>query len=255
MRQQGVNDKTPKFRQKMVDAKIPAFGAGYNTNFGQFHYINNSGNIYPGLENKIASGQQGISNQIAGFSGLGMPADDNWSAPTSQFVGQSPLAQKTTERSGWLYGAGVGLYTIGNMGTGGELFLGNMTSFFNSMNEYSAPVELTYTTELNKLARATRGVKLVGGVAVVAGGILDFGVGVPSYYRNGPIHPLSVSPTKASVNLGVGAYSLYVNPAASPIYFGYELFYPGGFRGASEAATEAEQGMMQYPWYNYFNKQ
>ena len=92
MRQQGVNDKTPKLRQKMVDAKIPAFGAGYNTNFGQFHYINNSGNIYPGLENKIASGQHRINNDILSFSGMGMPAEDNWSAPTFQFVGQSPLA-------------------------------------------------------------------------------------------------------------------------------------------------------------------
>lgn len=122
------------------------------------------------------------------------------------------------------------------------------------MNVYSAPVGLNYTREISLLTKATKGVKVVGGIAVVAGGVLDFGIGVPSYYRNGPNHPLSVSPGKASLNLGVSVYSMYANPAAAPIYFGYDLFYPGGFKGATEAVRQADERMMEHSWFNYFNK-
>jgi RHS repeat-associated protein len=43
---QWINDNTSGLRQTMVDANIPAFGAGYNTAHGGFHYFGNSGNMY-----------------------------------------------------------------------------------------------------------------------------------------------------------------------------------------------------------------
>jgi RHS repeat-associated protein len=68
---QMVNDNTPQLRQKMVDAKIPDFNVNYNTMFGPGFSVGENPAYYPFYENKIADGQQGISNQIAGFSGMG----------------------------------------------------------------------------------------------------------------------------------------------------------------------------------------
>jgi hypothetical protein len=34
------------------------------------------------------------------------------------------------------------------------------------------------------------------------------------------------------VNTGVGAYALWVDPLVGIIYFGAEVFYPGGIKGA-----------------------
>ncbi len=77
------------------------------------------------------------------------------------------------------------------------------------------------------LAKTARG---IGGATIVVGGVLD-GVGVFSYYMNGPDHGLSVHPGKAGLNLGVGVYSFYLNPIAGGVYFGIDLLYPGGWGG------------------------
>lgn len=63
------------------------------------------------------------------------------------------------------------------------------------------------------------------------GSVFD-GIGVFHYYMNGTNHSLSVSPSKAGVNLGVGIYSFYLNPIVAPLYFGVDLFYPGGWPAA-----------------------
>lgn len=68
---QWVNDKTPGLRQNMVNARVPDFGVNYNTTFGTGFSVGNNPAYYPFYENKIVKGQQGISNQLAGFSGLG----------------------------------------------------------------------------------------------------------------------------------------------------------------------------------------
>lgn len=62
----------------------------------------------------------------------------------------------------------------------------------------------------------------------------------------------TVSPTQFKINTGVDAYSLTVNPAAGLLYFGFEQFYPGGFKGATDAHREAHEDLMERPGFNYF---
>jgi hypothetical protein len=70
---------------------VLAFGGGYNTSLGSFHYIGNSGNMYHQLPGQIAAGQQRISNQIADFSGMGWEPSGVGDIINQQFVGESPL--------------------------------------------------------------------------------------------------------------------------------------------------------------------
>jgi hypothetical protein len=65
---QMLNDNTPQLRQNMVNAKIPNFGVNYNTMFGTGFSVGDNPAYYPFYENRIVKGQQGVSNQLAGFS-------------------------------------------------------------------------------------------------------------------------------------------------------------------------------------------
>ena len=89
-----VNRKLQPVSDAMVDVGVPSFGAGYNSTYGGGFYVGNNPMYYPGYEKRIATGQQGISNQVAGFSGMGgEPSGSGDIAFNQQFVGQSPLAQ------------------------------------------------------------------------------------------------------------------------------------------------------------------
>ena len=158
---QWVNDKTPKLRQAMVDAKIPAFGAGYNTNFGQFHYINNSGNIYPGLENKIASGQQGISNQIAGFSGMGRKVGDWLSEHIFLDIEFRMDYGLQASLEGKVLGAGIGAGYQNNTVLIVQLNTGFSDRFY--FEEYSSP-KYGYGNVLDPIRNSWSG-KLGGGAS------------------------------------------------------------------------------------------
>ncbi|MGC9342623.1 MAG: RHS repeat-associated core domain-containing protein, partial [Bacteroidales bacterium] len=61
---QMINDNTVGLRQKMVDANIPAFGGGYNTSNGSFHYVGNSGNIYHRLPRQMAKADQKVYKKL-----------------------------------------------------------------------------------------------------------------------------------------------------------------------------------------------
>ncbi len=83
----------------------------------------------------------------------------------------------------------------------------------------------------------------------------DYRIGVPRY-NAGVRDGWEVSPQDAKINTIVSLYSLLINPTIGIVYFGFGALYPekDGFKAASEAATEAEEKMMEYSWYNYFNK-
>ena len=89
---QWVNDNTTGLRQNMVNAKIPDFSVKYNTTFGTGFSVGENPAYYPFYENKIAKGQQGIGNQLAGFSCMGNESFSGGNMPMQQFVGESPLA-------------------------------------------------------------------------------------------------------------------------------------------------------------------
>lgn len=97
---QWVNDNTTGVRQTMVDAGIPSFGAGYNSHYGGGFYVGNNPMYYPGYENRIATGQQGISNQVAGFSGLRGGTDLRLTTQFEPFA-ESPLANGVAPLSGY----------------------------------------------------------------------------------------------------------------------------------------------------------
>jgi hypothetical protein len=59
-----INDNTVGLRQKMVDANIPAFGGGFNTSNGSFHYVGNSGNIYHRLPRQMAKADQKVYKKL-----------------------------------------------------------------------------------------------------------------------------------------------------------------------------------------------
>lgn len=74
----------------MVDAKIPDFNVNYNTMFGPGFSVGDNPAYYPFYENRIVDGQRNISNQIAGFSGLGAnsgsPRFGNGDIPSSIYA-------------------------------------------------------------------------------------------------------------------------------------------------------------------------
>lgn len=57
--------------------------------------------------------------------------------------------------------------------------------------------------------------------------------GVRNYYnpKYGPNNPNSVSPSKATLNTGMSAYGIWVNPIPALLYSGIDMFYPGGWTG------------------------
>ncbi len=155
--------------------------------------------------------------------------------------------------SSWYYGVGVGLNALSTGASMGETFVGHSISFFQSMNEYSAPVALNYTKEINSLTNSTKILRGIGGATIVVGAGLDI-IGIFNYYNKGPMHPSAVSPGKAGLNLGMGAYSFYLNPIAGPLYFGVDLFYPGGWTGAindQSRLIQKNQNILGPSWNMY----
>ena len=134
-------------------------------------------------------------------------------------------------RTNFFYLTGVALGSIDLLSTGGNHIINGSISFFESMNAYSASVGLNYAQEISYLQNVGKGVKALGPATIAVGSLLDFGIGLPNYYTHGETHPLAVSPSKASLNLGIGVYSLH-NPSIGALYFGLETFYPGGTHGA-----------------------
>ncbi len=77
--------------------------------------------------------------------------------------------------------------------------------------------------------------KGIGQIGFGAGLLFD-GIGVANYYDPsvGPNNQNSVSPVKAGVNTGMGAWGLLGGPygaIVSGVYSGMELLYPGGVKG------------------------
>ena len=97
---QWINDNTEDLRDAMFDANIPAFGGGYNSANGTFHYVGNSGNIYhnPPGDNASAAVYGAINNARAEYY-----AYHNWEPAgldnilNQQFVGTSPLANNIAD--------------------------------------------------------------------------------------------------------------------------------------------------------------
>jgi RHS repeat-associated protein len=95
--------------------------------------------------------------------------------------------------------------------------------------------------------------------SLVVGTVFD-GIGVYNYYYN-PTSSNVVHPAEAGMNLGMGAYGLYVNPFAGALYFGGSAFYPGGWTGnaehpgifADQARLTAENRAIDPTW-RYFPK-
>lgn len=82
------------------------------------------------------------------------------------------------------------------------------------------------------------------------------GIGVYKYYSgandpNAFFQP--VNPAKATVNTGVGVYSLWINPAAGVVYFGLEAFYPGGVGGAANKMAEIESLERKITGHGFIN--
>lgn len=59
-----ININTTGLSQKMMDLNIPAFGGGYNTNQGTFHYVGNSGNIYHRHPGQMAKADQKVYKKL-----------------------------------------------------------------------------------------------------------------------------------------------------------------------------------------------
>jgi len=106
---QWINDKTPQLRQNMVKMGVPDFNVGYSKAFGPGYSVGDNPTYYPFYENKIVKGQQRISNQIAGFSGLwsntGTPVFGNGNVINQQSVGES-LAFGVTDDFTFAFGPG-----------------------------------------------------------------------------------------------------------------------------------------------------
>jgi RHS repeat-associated protein len=201
-------------------------GAGINSAGETFHYIENSGNIY--------------HNQL----GLDFEADVNAALNTAKIhaaiVSNSSLrdvAANSGGQSNWYYGTSVGFTALGHGMTGGQMFLNRSISFFETMNIYSAPVGLDYSTEIGVLRNAGKIARTIGGATIIAGGAVDL-VGVFNYYRyqdaseSFKSRKFIVHPGKAGLNIGMGIHSFYINPALGAVYFGVDLFYPGGWPAA-----------------------
>ena len=254
---QWVNDKTPKLRQKMVDAKIPAFGAGVNSANGSFHYFGNSGNIY---HNSPGNNASAVVNGAINEARAEYYAYHNWepygldNVLGQQFIGLSPALTMNPSSNG----NGKGLLdkinfiagfkaTVISIGYEARLQRLSMYRPLTGMFERSGS---SLWLSASKVSNAAKGF----GAGTVGIGIgYDYLIGVPRYQR-GIRDGWVVSPQKAAINTGVSLYSLKFAPHLGIVYFGYEAFYPGGFLGASQAATEADERMMEYDWYNYFNK-
>ncbi len=206
-----------------------------NTNLGSIHLGSNNG----------ISGVWFLQHAYAGFGNSLEYKESMWRFATAANGGGGP---------NWLYGTGVALNMLGHAATGGEMFLNGSVSFFNSMNNYSAPVGLNYSKEISLLSNSAKTIRMIGGATIVVGGLLDFSYGVPNYYKYGPNDSRSVSPGKAGLNLGMGAYSFYLNPLAGPIYFGVDFFYPGGWTGAindQDGLIQKNQRILGPRWNMY----
>jgi len=94
----------------------------------------------------------------------------------------------------------------------------------------------------SKAGITTYKVATVGKVATVTTAVVSTGVdlvGVYNYYNN-PDAALVTTPTKASINAGMTAYGIWVNPPAAAGYFLLDAFYPGGFEGAMKDNAEIQ---------------
>jgi len=125
------------------------------------------------------------------------------------------------------WNGGIGVLAAGVENLSGKVTIGiqNLTFYFNgwSGNQY---IKALKVTEIGKF---------VGWSTLGAGTVIDL-YGVNKYYTNGTNDPNAVSPAKASLNLGVGMWSL-LNPATAiggALYYGIGTFYPGGWQGAAE---------------------
>jgi hypothetical protein len=122
----------------------------------------------------------------------------------------------------------LGLFTAGLEATPGTFRLGTTSRGISPKIYLNAWKGNQYTTTfgLGKLGKG-----LGAGTAIV-GTVFD-GVGVLNYYdpKYGPKSKNSVSPAKASMNLGMNAYGFYINPIPALLYSGVDLFYPGGWTG------------------------
>lgn len=104
------------------------------------------------------------------------------------------------------------------------------------------------------MTKATEPISVVGKVGKVGGFTLAIistivdANGV-SIYEDNPNAPGAVSPYKATANLGMNAYGLWVNPFPAMLYFGIDAFYPGGWRGAMKDQINLNQENSFNPYW------
>jgi len=149
--------------------------------------------------------------------------------------------------------ANSALYLTGISSDLGQLFLSSRIRHFDYLNKSRGFTGINFNKELSFLKQGSKTLKNISRNSVLAGGLLDFGIGVPFYYNNKD-NPFAVSPTNATINLSVAAYSYYINPAVGILYFGIDLFYPGGWRGAMEMQETLikENQMILGPGWNMY---
>jgi RHS repeat-associated protein len=121
-----------------------------------------------------------------------------------------------------------GLFATGLEAAPGTFRLGTTARAF-SPKFYSSGWtgnQFTTTYGLSKFAKG------LGTFGAVVGTGLD-ATGVYNYYSPiyGPNSPNSVHPAKASLNLGINVYGIYINPVPAVLYSGIDMFYPGGWTG------------------------
>jgi hypothetical protein len=200
---QWVNDKTPQLRQNMVNAGVPNFGVNYNTTFGTGFSVGDNPAYYPFYENKILHGQQGISNQIAGFSGRG--ADTG-----SPRFGNGDVINQQYE-TGYAFTGGISTGQRGSLGTN----LGYVNDGFNAVGivtgsgelftQANAGLRITYTTfngasSWVSSAKVISTFKAVGTYTLVGSGVVDLTLGVTGYQ--------TPNKTIANMTVGIGAWAI-----------------------------------------------
>lgn len=134
------------------------------------------------------------------------------------------------EESNWYANGGKANWIFGGGLSGIEGFSG-IARFGSNMRFYGATANggVFLGNQYVKTYSIAKAASRLGYVAAGIGFVMD-GIGVWNYYQN-PNSSNAVHPSKAGVNTGMSVYGLFVNPAASMLYFGIDAFYPGGWMG------------------------
>lgn len=180
------------------------------------------------------SGEQGYYANMEGLTG-----DD---------VNNSNLDDNGKE--GWKETADIanywaGLAFMGMEGLPGSFRLGTAARGFSPKFYANAWRGNQYATTFNVG-------KLGGALGKISFGIgfLADAQGVINYYDD-PNSPNAVHPGKAGLNTGMGAYGIWVNPAAGVLFSTMDVFYPGGWQGYINDVGSVQQELNTMTNYQF----